>query len=96
MHDAQLLGASRAIMREFAQLVAFEVATGSTDVPKSWGPKAQEKFDSKEEPEWWSKELGKWVSNQRNYRKNKNACLTERRIALLDGIGFDWDPNKTA
>ena len=34
--------------------------------------------------------LGRWVAQQRNYRK-KNA-LSAERIAQLDALGFIWDP----
>ena len=82
------------------------MATGTTDVPLTWGTQSQKKFDSEEEPEWWTKELGTWVKDQRVCRKafekraedrteneKKNATkITERRIELLDRIDFDWAP----
>ena len=57
---------------------------------------------AKEAPDWWSKELGKWTGNQRTFGKafkkpasERSATeqtyagrTTERRVALLDGIGF--------
>ena len=71
-------------------------------MPLTWGTQSQKKFDSEEEPEWWSKELGTWVNGQRAFRKafqkpaedrteseKKNAAgITERRIELLEGIGL--------
>eukprot|EP01045_Picozoa_sp_COSAG04_P038899 COSAG04_NODE_10641_length_761_cov_20.151057_2_plen_85_part_00 len=79
-----------------------EESGGSTAVPASWGPRIQEKFDAEEAPDWWSEELAKWTDNQRRYGKafKKPASerskaektyagkTTERRVALLDGIGF--------
>ena len=46
-------------------------------------------------------ELGKWVNDQRReYKRWKegklNRYFTEERIRLLEEIGFDWDPLKSA
>ena len=52
--------------------------------------------------DWWSEELGAWASQQRIYgkafkkptsqrsesEKTYASKTTERRVALLDGIGF--------
>ena len=79
-----------------------EESGGWTDVPLSWGPQIQEKFGIKKAPDWWSEELAKGASNQRiNGRAFKKPTsersktektyagkTTERRVALLDGIGF--------
>ena len=60
------------------------------------------KFGVTEAPDWWSGELGAWAKNQRIFGKafKKPASqrskaekkyakkTTERRVALLDGIGF--------
>jgi len=60
------------------------------------------KFGIKQAPDWWSEELTAWAKNQRQYGKafKKPASersqaektyagrTTERRVALLDGIGF--------
>ena len=59
------------------------------------------KFGITEAPDWWSEELAKWASQQRTFGKafKKPASerskseqtyagkTTERRVALLDGIG---------
>ena len=68
------------------------------------------KFGVTEAPDWLSKELGIWTNDQRTFGKafKKPASqrssaektyagqTTERRVALLDGIGFDWEPSETA
>ena len=60
------------------------------------------KFGIKEAPDWWSEELANWTNHQRNFGKafkkpasERSAAeqtyagkTTERRVALLDGIGF--------
>ena len=60
------------------------------------------KFGVTGAPDWWSGELGAWAKNQRIFGKafKKPASqrskaekeyagqTTERRVALLDGIGF--------
>ena len=60
------------------------------------------KFGITEAPDWWSEELAAWTDNQRRFGKafKKPASqpskseqtyagkTTERRVALLDGIGF--------
>jgi len=47
------------------------------------------KFSIKSSPK-----LAMWVHNQRNlyriYKSGKSASITEERIALLEGIGFEW------
>ena len=85
-----------------AQLVVFkEKSGGCTAVPASWGKKMYNRFGIKEAPDWWSEELAKWTGNQRTFGKafKKPASqrskseqtyagkTTERRVALLDGIG---------
>ena len=61
----------------------------------------EEKFGIEEAPDWWSEALAKWASNQRIYgrafkkpasersatEKTYAGRTTERRVALLDGIG---------
>ena len=89
-------------MELLAQLVTFkEESGGCTAVPKIWGPRVQAKFGITEAPSWWSEALAKWTSNQRTFGKafKKPASqrskseqtyagkTTERRVALLDGIG---------
>ena len=84
-------------------MVVFkEESGGCTIVPQRWGKKMNNKFGTTEAPDWWSEELGKWASKQRIYGKafKKPASerskseqtyagkTTERRVALLDGIGF--------
>ena len=86
----------------FAQLVVFtEESGGCTAVPRNWGKQTQKKFDIKQAPDWWSEELAKWAKNQRQYgrafkkpasgrsksEKTYAGKTTERRVALLDGIG---------
>ena len=86
-----------------AQLVVFkEESRGSTAVPHKWGKKMNKKFGTKQAPDWWSEALATWASNQRQYGKafkkpasERSATeetyagrTTERRVALLDGIGF--------
>ena len=60
------------------------------------------KFGVTEAPDWWSEELGAWASQQRIYgkafkkptsqrsesEKTYASKTTERRVALLDEIGF--------
>ena len=90
-------------MELLAQLVTFqEESGGCTAVPKSWGPRVQEKFGIKQAPDWWSEALAKWVHQQRTFvkafkkpasersptEKRYAGKTTERRVALLDGIGF--------
>ena len=74
---------------------------GCTAVPRSWGKRMNKKFGVTEAPDWWSVELGAWANQQRTYGKafKKPASqrseaektyaknTTERRVALLDGIG---------
>ena len=74
---------------------------GCTTVPQSWGPRMNKKFGIKQAPDWWSEELAKWTNQQRTFGKafKKPASgrsksektyagkTTERRVALLDGIG---------
>ena len=74
---------------------------GCTAVPKSWGQISNNKFGVTKAPDWWSEELGKWASQQRIYgrafkklasERSKSeqtyaGKTTERRVALLDGIG---------
>ena len=89
-------------MDVLAQLVVFkEKSGGCTIVPKSWGKKMNKKFGTKQAPDWWSEELGKWACQQRTFGKafKKPASkrsptekryaknTTRRRVALLDGIG---------
>ena len=89
-------------MEVLAQLVTFqEESGGCTAVPQSWGKKMNKKFGTKEAPDWWSEELAKWTNQQRTFGKafKKPASqpskseqtyagkTTERRVALLDGIG---------
>ena len=59
------------------------------------------KFGITEAPDWWSEALGVWTNNQRIFGKafkkpasGRSAAeqtyagkTTERRVALLDGIG---------
>ena len=86
-----------------AQLEVFkEESGGCTAVPASWGKRMNKKFGVTEAPDWWSVELGAWANQQRTYGKafKKPASqrseaektyaknTTERRVALLDGIGF--------
>ena len=79
-----------------------EESGGRTDVPASCGPKIQKKFGVEEAPDWWSKELGAWASQQRTFgrafkkpapersqsEKTYASKTTKRRVALLDGIGL--------
>ena len=86
-----------------AQLEVFkEESGGCTAVPQSWGKKMNKKFGVTEAPDWWSVELGAWANQQRTYGKafKKPASqrseaektyaknTTERRVALMDGIGL--------
>ena len=79
-----------------------ESSGGCTAVPQSWGKRMNKKFGVTEAPDWWSKALGKWADNQRIYgkafkkptsqrsesEKTYASKTTERRVALLDEIGF--------
>ena len=86
-----------------AQLVVFkEKSGGCTIVPRSWGKKTNKKFGTKQAPDWWSEELGKWANQQRTFgrafkkpaskrsptEKRYASQTTKRRVALLGGIGF--------
>ena len=97
------LGAIGDGLGEAAQLVVFkEESGGCTAVPQCWGKRMNKKFGVTEPPDWWSKALGAWTNNQRKFGKafKKPASqrssaektyagqTTERRVALLDGIGF--------
>ena len=42
-------------------------------------------------PDIKSKGLGSWVKGQRSARKQKTKNLTDKRIELLDSLGFIWD-----
>ena len=62
----------------------------------------QAKFGIEEAPDWWSEELAAWTNNNRSYGRafkkpasERSATeqtyagkTTERRVALLDGIGY--------
>ena len=75
---------------------------GCTAVPQSWAKKMNNKFGVEEAPGWWSGELATWANNQRTFAKafKKPASerskaektfagqTTERRVALLHGIGL--------
>jgi len=91
------------VSNHIAQLVAFkEESRGCTTVPRNWGKQMNKKFGTKQAPDWWSEELGKWASNQRitgrafkkptsersKTEKTYAGRTTRRRVALLDGIGF--------
>jgi len=79
-----------------------EESGGCTAVPNCWGKKMNKKFGVAQAPDWWSEELAKWANNQRTYgnafkkpasersqaEKTYAGRTTERRVALLDGIGF--------
>ena len=84
-------------------LEVFKVESGGcTAEPQSWGKRMNNKFGVTEAPDWWSKELGKWADHQRIYgkafkkptsqrsesEKTYASKTTERRVALLDEIGF--------
>ena len=85
-------------------VVFKEESRGCTAVPHKWGKKMNKKFGVEEAPDWWSEALGVWTKDQRKYGKafKKPASqrspseqtyldagkTTERRVALLDGIGF--------
>ena len=86
-----------------AQLVVFkEESGGCAAVPRSWGKNMNSKFGVTEAPDWLSKELGIWTNDQRTFgkafkkpasqrskaEKTNAKNTTERRVALLDGIGF--------
>ena len=90
-------------MELLAQLVTFkEESGGCTAVPQRWGPTIQAKFGLKQAPDWWSEALAKWAHQQRTFvkafkkpasqrsptEKRYAGKTTERRVALLDGIGF--------
>eukprot|EP01045_Picozoa_sp_COSAG04_P005103 COSAG04_NODE_231_length_19199_cov_263.690209_23_plen_102_part_00 len=67
--------------------------------------KMNNKFGVEEAPDWRSEELAAWAKNQRTYgkafkkpasersktEKTNAGKTTERRTALLDGIGFSAD-----
>ena len=86
-----------------------EESGGSTAVPASWGKKMNNKFGIKKAPNWWSKELAIWTNNQRTFGKAFKKPTSQRssaektyagqttkcHVALLDGIGFDWEPQET-
>ena len=89
-------------MGVLAQLVVFkEESGGCTAVPQSWGKKMNKKFGVAQAPDWWSEELAAWTNNNRRYGRafkkpasERSAAeqtyagnTTERRVALLDGIG---------
>ena len=90
-------------------VVFKEESGGCTAVPRSWGKKMNKKFGVTEAPDWWSEALGKWADRQRTFgkafkkpapqrssaEKTYAGQTTERRVALLDGIGFDWEPQET-
>ena len=79
-----------------------EGSGGRTDVPQNWGPQIQKKFGIKKAPDWWSKALAEWTSQQwvlgkafkkptsqrSESEKTYAGRTTERHVALLDGIGF--------
>eukprot|EP01045_Picozoa_sp_COSAG04_P005092 COSAG04_NODE_231_length_19199_cov_263.690209_12_plen_86_part_00 len=83
-------------------MVFKEESGGCTAVPESWGKKMNNKFGVTGAPDWWSEELATWAMHQRTYgkafkkpaserpktEKTNAGKTTERRVALLDGIGF--------
>ena len=90
------------VSNHIAQLVVFkEESGGCTTVPRTWGKKMSTKFGVEEAPDWWSKALAKWTNTQRRSgkapkkptsersksEKTYAGSTTERRVALLDGIG---------
>ena len=63
-----------------SKLAAFKAEHGHCRV--LWGHPADPK-------------LGRWVGNQRMYKKRLDAgepssCITEERVAKLEAIGFEW------
>ena len=63
----------------FQALVSFKEQYGHTQVPINWEENIQ---------------LANWVSTQRqeyqNMLKGRTTRLDEKRIRLLDGVGFSW------
>ena len=71
---------------QLARLAAYKAAHGDCNVPQRWA----------EDPQ-----LGKWVSDQRNYKRKLdrdeiNPRMTAERAARLTALGFAWDPPNTS
>lgn len=68
--------------RQLDALRQFKLENGNCDVPQKCG------------------ELGNWVNKQREQRKlfdkGERSVLNERKVELLDSIGFSWGKRKGA
>jgi superfamily II DNA or RNA helicase len=64
--------------QRFVELEAFKAIYGHCNVPKCWTENPQ---------------LGKWVSHQREYRRQDTLC--EERLQRLSELGFVWDTLET-
>jgi superfamily II DNA or RNA helicase len=65
--------------RYFSQLESYKAKKGNCRVPANY----------KDNPK-----LAVWVSNQRNYYRNKR--ISQLHISKLESIGFEWDPFDSA
>lgn len=76
-------------MEKFEELKQFQASNGHTRVPQL--PKAK---GDESEANTILRALAKWVDYQRQCywkkKKGQKAALTDDRIALLEGIGFEW------
>ena len=78
------LAAADAWERHFRELQAYQERFGNSNVPVRGSEKPQ---------------LGRWVDNQRTEKRkfdqgDERAKITQERIDRLDGIGFEWNPQK--
>jgi hypothetical protein len=67
---------------QLARLAAYKAEHGDCSVPKCWAEDLR---------------LGKWVSNQRAYKRKldrgePSQGMTAARAARLEALGFAWDP----
>jgi len=67
------------------QLEEYQSEHGDCNVPKKYEP---------------NPELGRWIDKQRQqyklFQEGKHSHMTTRRIGMLEGLGFDWNPHETA
>lgn len=68
-------------MKRYAELEAFQLQHGNTNVPKGHG-------DLGEWVDWQRVQFS-------NYEKGKKSAITAQRVTLLNNIGFDWNRGET-
>ncbi|KAL7572636.1 hypothetical protein ACA910_010387 [Epithemia clementina (nom. ined.)] len=72
--------------KRYDELVEYRTCHGNCSVPRNYAENPQ---------------LGTWVMTQRvqygrMMNEGQSSSMTAERVALLEKIGFDWDPNQSA